>query len=132
MGCLTIATILYFANRKVYFLFYALTLTIGLIGFLDFYITTYTVGFAGVGVNPIFLGLLMLFFAVSKKQMDKFLPEKAGTNERTLNENLIKSFESKFKDKTILELNEIVDGNSKFTNEAREAAKRVLKTKNLL
>lgn len=132
MGCLLISAILYVANRKFYFLFFALTLTVGLLGLLDFYITTFKVGFAGFGINPIFLGLMILFFAVSKEQMDNLSSEKTESNESTLNENLIKSFESKFKDKTIVELNEIADENSKFTDEAKAAAIRRLKNKNVL
>ncbi|WP_232520882.1 hypothetical protein [Flagellimonas nanhaiensis] len=98
---------------------------------MDFYITTYKVGFSGIGINPIFLALLILFFALSKDWMDKYLPEKEGSYERSLNENLIKSFESKFKDKTIFELKEIAGENSKFTDEAKKAAKRILKNKNV-
>ncbi len=90
-------------------------------GFLEFYITTYKVGFAGVGINPIFLGLMILFFVVSKEQMDTLLPEKKNPKERVLNENLINSFESKFKNETIKGLNAIADSNSKFTEEAKEA-----------
>lgn len=132
IGCLAILTILYFTNKKAYYLFFALTLTVGLIGLLDFYITSYKVGFAGVGVNPIFLGLMILFFAVSKNAMDKLLPEKREVKTRTLDENLIKSFESKFMDKTVAELNGIAAQNSKFTKEAKAAAKRILEKKNVL
>lgn len=132
IGCLTGATILYFTNKKTYYLFFALTLTVGLIGLLDFYINTYEVGFAGVGINPIFLGLMILFFVVSKNDMDKLLPEKRKQKTRTLDENLIKSFESKFIDKTVAELNGIMNQNSKFTDEARTAAERILKKKNVL
>ena len=128
----SISLILYFTNRKIYFLFFALTLTIGLIGFLDFYITSYKVGFAGVGVNPIFLGLLILFFAISKEQMDKLSPEKRTDEKPILDENLVKSFETKFLDKTVAELKEITDENSKFTDAAKTAAKRILEKKNVL
>lgn len=132
IACLIISIILYFTNRKIYFLFFALTLTIGLIGFLDFYYVQFKVGFAGVGVNPIFLGLMILFFAVSREQMDLLSPEKNGPKERDLNENLINSFQSKFKDKTVPDLIEIADTRSKFTDEAKEAAKRILDEKNVL
>ncbi len=129
---LIISIILYFTNRKIYFLFFALTLTIGLVGFLDFYYVQFKVGFAGVGVNPIFIGLMILFFAVSREQMDKISPEKDGPKKRILNESLVKSFQSKFTDKTVMELNEIIGENSKFTDEAKEAAKRILGEKNVL
>ena len=129
--CLLISIILYFINRKIYFLFFALTLTVGLLGFLNFYITSYKIGFAGVGVNPLFLGLLILFFVVSKNQMDKLSPEKRGSIQKTLDENLIRSFESKFKNKTEKELTKVADESSKFTDEAKEAAKRLLEKKNI-
>ena len=132
IGCIILSAILYFTNRKFYYLFFALTLTIGLIGFLDFNITTFKIGFAGIGVNPVFLGLMILFFAVSREQMDKISPEKNGTKKRILDENLIKSFQSKFKDKTVTELNEILSENSKFTEEAKVGAKRILDEKNVL
>ncbi len=132
IGCLILSAILYFTNRKFYFLFFALTLTVGLIGFLDFNISTFKIGFAGIGVNPVFLGLMILFFAVSGKQMDKLSPEKNGPKKRVLDENLIKSFQSNFEDKTIADLNAVIDTKSKFTDEAKEAAQRVLKKKNVL
>ena len=82
IACVLLSVVLYFTNRKLYFLFFALTLTVGLIGFLDFNITTFKIGFAGIGINPIFLGLMILFFALSKVQMDKIAPEKNGPKKR--------------------------------------------------
>lgn len=67
--CLTVSTILYFVNKKLYVIFFTLTLTMGLLGLLDFYITNYKIGFAGAGINPIFLGLIIMLFVVSKEQM---------------------------------------------------------------
>ncbi len=69
IACLTLSTILYFVNKKLYVIFFTLTLTLGLLGLLDFYVTTYRIGFAGSGINPIFLGLIILLFVVSKEQM---------------------------------------------------------------
>ena len=129
IGCLFLSIILYFINRKFYFLFFALILTIGLIGFLDFYITSYKVGFAGVGINPLFLGLMILFFVTSKSEMDKLSPDERKSENKTPNEILIKSFESKFTNKTSTELREIIVENSKFTEEAKTAAKRILDKK---
>jgi len=132
IACVLLSVVLYFTNRKLYFLFFALTLTVGIIGFLDFNITTFKVGFAGIGINPVFLGLMILFFALSREQMDKIAPEKNGPKKRVLDENLVKSFETKFADKTVTELNEIIAENSKFTDEAKIAAKRILDGKNVL
>ncbi|WP_010516901.1 hypothetical protein [Croceivirga radicis] len=69
IASLAISTILYFVNKKFYVVFFTLTLTMGLLGLLDFYVTTYKIGFAGAGINPIFLGLLILLFVVSKEQI---------------------------------------------------------------
>lgn len=132
IATVVVALVLYFTSRKIYLLFFALTLTTGLVGFLNFYITTYKVGFAGVGINPIFLGLMILFFAVSREQIDKRFPGKKEIKERTLDENLVKSFELKYKDKTVGELNEMAKGNSKFTDEEKTAAKRILEKKDVL
>ena len=129
MTCLVVSIILYFANRRIYFLFFALTLTIGLIGFLDFYYSTFKVGFAGVGINPIFVVLLILFFAVRRTQIDSLAPEKKVIKERTLDENMVRSYESKLKGKTVGELRSIADKDSKYTEEARTAAIRLLEKK---
>jgi len=129
---LIIATVLYFKNRKIYFLFFAIVLTLGLFGLLDFYYRTYRVGFGEFGINPLYAALLILFFAFSKNQLDKLFPEKSGLKKRTLDENLIKSHESKFANKNTEELNGIIATDSKFTDEAKEAAKRILKNKNVL
>ena len=126
IGCLAISVILYFTNRRIYFIIFALTLTLGLVGLLDFFYSTLKVGFAGVGINPLFLGLMVLFFYFS----DGKAHEKNGPTKRVLNEDLTKSFESKFANKTATELNAIVNNDSKFTNESKEAAKRILKKKN--
>ena len=129
MTCFLVSIILYFANRRIYFLFFALTLTIGLLGFLDFYYSTFKVGFAGVGINPIFVGLLILFFVVSRTQIDRLAPERKVIKERTLDENLVRSYESKLKGKTVGELRTIADKASKYTEEARTAAVRLLEKK---
>lgn len=129
IGFLALSILLYFVNRKIYFLVFALTLTMGLIGFLDFFITNFEVGIAGVGINPLFLGLMVLFFAVSREQLNKIAPEKEVSAEKSLDENLIKSFEARFKDKTVAELEEIARQNSKFTPEAKAASKRILENK---
>lgn len=101
----------------------------GLIGFLDFFITSFEVGIAGVGINPLFLGLMVLFFAVSREQLNKMAPEKKVSAEKSLDENLIKSFEARFKDKTVAELEGIARQNSKFTPEAKAASERILEKK---
>lgn len=132
IGCMIVAVILYFTNRKIYYFFFALTLTLGLIGFLNFYVTSYKVGFADIGVNPIFLGLIILFFVVSRNRTDKLSPDKSTNMTKDLDENLVESFESKFRVKSVEELNAIANDDSKFTDEAKAAAKRILEAKNAL
>ncbi|RKN81052.1 hypothetical protein [Ulvibacterium marinum] len=76
MGCLIISTLLYFLNKRIYIYVFGLTLFGGLIGLLDFFYTTFKIGFAGIGVNPIFIALLILFFVFGKDEMNKLFPEK--------------------------------------------------------
>ncbi|WP_155839724.1 hypothetical protein [Aquimarina latercula] len=47
-------------------------------------------------------------------------------------EKLIKSYQLKFKSKPESELKSIADENSGYVNEAKTAAQRILKTKNVL
>ncbi len=129
---LIIATSLYFKKKKVYFIFFAIVLTLGIFGVLDFYYKTYRVGFVQFGINPVYVGLLILFFALSKNQINKFFPEKNGKQKKVLDKDLVNSFESKFKSKTARQLKDIADVNSKFTDEAKEVARVILKKKNNL
>lgn len=76
IGCLIISTLLYFSNKKVYIYFFGLTLIAGLIGLLDFFYATFKIGVGDVGVNPVFIALLILFFAFDKDVMNVLFPEK--------------------------------------------------------
>ena len=127
--CLAISTILYFLNKKFYVVFFALTLTMGLLGLLDFYVTTYKVGFAGAGINPIFLGLIILLLVVSKEQMGGLSYKDAHNGERKLNGALIESLIKDFNAKSDLELNEILNNDSKYTDEAKSAAISILENR---
>jgi hypothetical protein len=77
IGCLVFSTLLYFINKKFYIYVFALTLIGGLIGLLDFFYMSFKIGFSGVGVNPIFIILLILFFVFSRDTMNKLFPEKS-------------------------------------------------------
>lgn len=129
IACLALSTLLYFVNKKFYVIFFTLTLTMGLLGLLDFFITTFKVGFAGAGINPIFLGLIIMLLLVSKEQMRVLNSKDAENSEPKLNEALINSFLKDFNAKTDLELNEIADNDSKYTDEAKSAALRVLESR---
>lgn len=126
IACLAISTIIYFVNRKFYILFFTLTLTMGLLGLLDFYITSYKIGFAGVGINPIFLGLIILLLVLSKERTGNLNSKESKNVEEELNEILIRSFTKDFFNKTDFELKEIAKKDSKYTNEARFAANKLL------
>lgn len=79
IGCLTLSTILYFVAKKIYMYVFGLTLIGGLVGVVDFFYTTYKIGFGEIGVNPIFLILIILFFVFGKDTMNKLFPEKNQT-----------------------------------------------------
>lgn len=64
----------------MYIYAFGLTLILGLFGLLDFFYTTYKLGFADVGVNPIFLVLILLFFVFGKDIMNELFPEKPAKN----------------------------------------------------
>lgn len=76
LGCLILSTLLYFTNKKIYIYAFGLTLIAGLMGVVDFFYMAFKIGFAGVGVNPIFIVLLILYFVFSKDTMNKLFPEK--------------------------------------------------------
>jgi len=76
IGCLILSTLLYFIKRKIFIYVFGLTLVAGLIGLIDFFYTTYKIGFGEVGVNPIFIILLLLFFVFGKETMNELFPEK--------------------------------------------------------
>jgi hypothetical protein len=61
-SCFVISTFFYFKNRIVYLVIFGLTNVAGVFGLLDFYYTTYRVGFGSFGINPIFILLLVLLF----------------------------------------------------------------------
>lgn len=121
LGALGVASLLYFTNRKFYTFFFALTLVVGLIGYLDFYITRIQIGFAEVGINPIFLGLFLFFLVMSNRT--------TASKKIVLNEKLVASYETKYNHLSEEELRAIADVDSKYTAEAKEAANRLLSAK---
>ncbi len=69
--CLSISVFLYLTKRKIYYLFYGLTLLAGLIGYLDFYYVNYKFGLGIISFNPIFLLLIFLLFIFAYYIADK-------------------------------------------------------------
>lgn len=80
LASLTLCLLLYFGNKKMYVLVFGLTLILGLFGLLDFFYTTYKIGFAGIGVNPVFIALIILFFVFGKDSMNELFPNKPTKN----------------------------------------------------
>lgn len=74
IGCLILSSFFYFKNRVAFYLIFGLVLLLGVFGPIDFYFRTYKIGFGSFGINPIFLGLLILHFALVlelAKKMDE-------------------------------------------------------------
>ena len=69
--CVLISIYLYIKNRMTYYLFFGLSLLVGVFGLLDFYYSTFKVGFGSFGFNPILSGLLVLHIALVFQVVEK-------------------------------------------------------------
>lgn len=76
IGGLAISSLLYFTKRKIYVYIFGLILVAGLFGLLDFFYVNMTTGFGDLKFNPIFLILMILFFAFNREIIGKVFPEK--------------------------------------------------------
>ena len=76
IGCLMLSTLLYFIKKKAFIFVFTLTLIAGLFGLIDFFYATYKIGFREVGMNPIFILLIILFVFFGKDTMNELFPEK--------------------------------------------------------
>jgi len=134
MIALGISVLLYYKKKEIYFYFFALTLTAGIINLIDFFYINYLFGIGILEFNPIFLVLLILFLVLNKEKISELFPEKEMNTEKEKErfENKIKNFENKFLNKTEFELRGIIDENSPYVEEARIAGKRLLDKKNVL
>jgi len=131
---LGISVLLYFKKKEIYYYFFALTLTAGVINLIDFSYISFGFEIGILQFNPIFLVLLILFLALNKEKISELFPEKEIDTEKEKEnfENKIKNFENKFLNKTEFELKGIIDENSPYVEEARIAGKRLLDKKNVL
>ncbi len=132
-----ISTILYFKNKKMFVYIFGLTLILGIISLIDIYYWEIVFSIGPINFNPIFLALLITFLVLNKKQLNEMFPEKKLTEQDLTNKNvetekLIESYQRKFQSKPESELKSIADENSGYVNEAKTAAKHILKTKNVL
>ncbi|MBQ0739137.1 hypothetical protein J9332_32965 [Aquimarina celericrescens] len=83
------------------------------------------------------MALLITFLVLNKKQLNEMFPEKKLTEQDLTDKNLkterlIEVYQRKFQSKPESELKSIADENSGYVNEAKTAAQRILKTKNVL
>ncbi|TPN86048.1 hypothetical protein [Aquimarina algicola] len=132
-----ISTILYFKNKKLFAYIFGLTLVLGITNLIDIYYSNIIFSIGPINFNPIFLALLIIFLALNKEQLNEMFPEKELTEQELADKNieaekLIKSYQLKFKSKPESELKNIADENSGYVNEAKTAAQRILKAKNVL
>ncbi|WP_025743282.1 hypothetical protein [Aquimarina pacifica] len=132
-----ISTILYFKNKKLYVYVFGLTLVIGIVNLIDIYYSNIVFGIGPIKFNTIFLTLLVIFLAVNKELLNTLFPEKELTEKDLVDknvetENRIKRYERKFQSKSELQLKNIADENSGYVDEAKTAAERLLKEKQVL
>ena len=135
ISLLSISIVLYFYKKEYYIYIFGLTLLVGIFGFVNFYSATIEIGFGKIGVNIIFLTLFVIFLSLNKSKINEMLPEKEPTEsekEDLINEseNLVKSFEQNFRNKTENELKVIIAKNSSYVSEAKIAAENILNKKN--
>ncbi|WP_299249862.1 hypothetical protein [uncultured Aquimarina sp.] len=132
-----ISAILYFKNKKLFVYVFGLSLILGIINLIDIYYWEIVFSIGPINFNPMFLALLIIFLVLNKKQLNEMFPEKKLTEQDLINKNveterLIESYQRKFQSKPESELKSIADENSGYVNEAKTAAKHILKTKNVL
>ncbi|MFD2187428.1 hypothetical protein [Aquimarina celericrescens] len=132
-----VSTILHFKNKKLFVYVFGLTLILGIISIIDIYYWSIAFNIGPINFNPIFLALLITFLVLNKKQLNEMFPEKKLTEQDLTDKNLkterlIEVYQRKFQSKPESELKSIADENSGYVNEAKTAAQRILKTKNVL
>ncbi len=134
IGLIGISCLLYFKNKKGYFIVYGLTLVLGIIDIIDIYYRNFLFGIGPIKFNPIFLVLFIFFLVLSKDRLSALFPEKEFSEQKKSEikaekEKLVKMYERKFESKTVAELKNIATENSEFVNEAKIAANNILRIK---
>ena len=132
-----LSTTLYFKNKKWYAYVFGLTLLIGTVSLIEIFYMTIQFSIVFIKFNPIFLTLLIIFFAFNKDLIYKMFPEKKPTkisvaDENAEKEKLIRNYEQKYQTKSEIELKRIADENSGYVDEARIASRNVLRNKYVL
>lgn len=120
-----ISLLFYYKNKKLFIIFFGSTLLLGVLKIIDFYYISIWIKVSIFEFNPIFIILLVLLLFLTRKQIEEYFPEKTKNNIK-LNEDQVHIFKTRFKDKTDIELKEMIKENSKYTDFAKKAAKLIL------
>lgn len=123
-GALILSSFVYFKNKVIYRNVFVFTLVAGLLGLLDFFYTTFKIGFGIIQINPLFLLLLILFFA-----FDNYKQSSNPSNENKVNLKMVQVYKEKYRTKSEEELSVISNRKSKYVNEAKIASKQILEEK---
>ncbi len=67
---------LFFKSKMAYAIVFMITLFLGLLNVLDILVIGFTMTIGPVQFNPIFLVILILFFVMSKEELNRLFPEK--------------------------------------------------------
>lgn len=132
---LGISLFFYFQNKKMYAYVFGVTLALGMVNVINVFYLNYLFMILGtIPINLIFLCLLILFLVMNKKLLNDLFPEKKMTAvdlEKNEHQKMIqiRSYERKFQSKTVSELKMIAAEDSRYTEEARIASKKILQIK---
>lgn len=119
-----VATGLYFVNRNIYIYTVLLVFIAGLIGIVSFTPSQFMVTIVFVTLNPISLILIIVHLSVFFKTLEL----KSEQTKKITVDREVESFKTKFKDKTIAELEEII-ATKGFREEAKQAAHELITLK---
>ena len=67
---------LFFKSKMAYAIVFMITLFLGLLNVLDILVIGFTMTIGPVQFNPIFLAIFILFFVMSKEELNRLFPEK--------------------------------------------------------
>jgi hypothetical protein len=126
---IVLSTIIYFKRKELYFHIFGTTLIMGTLGLTDFFVMTFGIRIGIFQINPLILIILIIFLIQNK---NRILPSNDSQRNDEPDNNRIDTFREKFKNKSEHELTQIMDSNSPYVEEARIAAKSILKEKNVL
>ena len=131
---LGISILLYFLYKNLYFYLFGITLFAGVLNIIDFFYISFGIGIGKLVLNPMFIALLVTFLILNKEKFSELFPEKEINPEKEKEkiEKRIEHFEKKFSKLSEYELKDILDEKSPYVQEARKAAERILKIKNVL